>query len=264
MSAPVFSSVFFSGSSGSPCALLPNSMSRCKDQALGVPGRLSCSGGENPSCCCGHPSCVQALYFQLFCYNIEGDNVLFFAVSPSLFTAFAPLLNLFAGLFSGVCGRRAFVNSSCSEFFMPRPQESNSQPANPGSARPRACSLVEFRSVFGCQLSLAAPVALVLGIILGKAAFLSALAGVAVVLLPSWWQARALVRCTRNETAVWRFWCRSHLGKWLGMTALLAAFVIGGRETLNFPVFFTLILISQLAVLPALFIKSDTPGAQSR
>ncbi len=145
---------------------------------------------------------------------------------------------------------------------MPRPREKDFQAANPRSAGLKASSLTEFRAVFGWQLSLAAVVALVLGMTLGKAAFSSALAGMAVVLLPSWWQARVLVRCSLHETAAWRAWCRSHLGKWLGMTALAATFVIGGRETLNFQVFFALIPISQLAVLPALF-RGHASSAQS-
>ena len=142
-------------------------------------------------------------------------------------------------------------------FFMPRPRDMDLQAADSRTAArttdSKASSLTEFRSVFGWQLSLATVVTLVLGITLGKAAFLSALAGMTVILLPSWWQARALVRCPQNELLAWRSWCRSHLGKWLGMIAIIATVVIGGRETLNFLVFFALILISQLAVLPALF-----------
>ena len=123
-------------------------------------------------------------------------------------------------------------------------------------------ALAEFSPVFCWQLLLAVGVALVFGMIWGGGAFLSALAGMAVVLLPSWWQARVLLRCPRGEKAAWRCWRRSHFGKWLAMSALVAAFVIGGRETLDFPVFFALILISQLAVLPAL-LTGQAPSGRS-
>ena len=181
-----------------------------------------------------------------------------FAISPSLFPAPAPLLDPSGW---GRAGAPLSIQT-VANFFMPRPRDMDFEAANSRAAGLKASSLAEFRAVFGWQLSLAAVAALVLGMALGKAAFLSALAGAVVVLLPSWWQARALVRGPQNEAPAWRSWCRSHLGKWLGMTALIAAFVIGGRETLNFLVFFALILISQLAVLPALF-KGQAAGAQS-